>query len=64
MIFKLEKASDILTICHECKMGVPIKAEITVEINSLEDILNFVNNVRKIIIYPDNRIMIYDDYIE
>lgn len=64
MIFKLEKASDILTICHPCNMGVPIKAEITVEINSLEDIINFVNNVGKIIIYPDNRIMIYDDYIE
>lgn len=36
----------------------------TIEINSLADLDSLINEVGKIVIYPENEILIYDDYIE
>jgi hypothetical protein len=41
-----------------------LKTEQTIELNSLEELMDFINKYGKVIIEEDNCIYLYDDYCE
>ncbi len=70
MKYQITRASDFFrkkTPCSQAVYEGKDKYDVniwTIEINSLADLHALMNEVGKIVIYPENEIQIYDDYIE
>lgn len=61
MLFKITRASDKEPPCLE---ATRYKGDYYIDIKKLSDLTAFIKKYGKIIIIPDNEIMIYDDWVE
>lgn len=65
MKIKIERASKTWKIpCKNARCVEANNREFEIEINSLEELMELVDEVEDIIINKDKSITIYDDYVE